>query len=157
MKYTIREMYPQEYPLLADFLYESIFQREGDDPFPKTIIHQPELKVYIKDFGTGKDDACLCAVVDNKVVGAVWVRNIHGYGDLDDETPEFAISLYKEYRGYGIGTELIRQMLELLRKKGYKRASLSVQKENYALRMYQKCGFKPVIDKEEEFIMEYRF
>ena len=93
----------------------------------------------------------------NKVVGAVWVRNIHGYGDLDDETPEFAISLYKEYRGYGIGTELIRQMLELLRKKGYKRASLSVQKENYALRMYQKCGFKPVIDKEEEFIMEYRF
>lgn len=51
----------------------------------------------------------------------------------------------------------MRQMLELLRKKGYKRASLSVQKENYALRMYQKCGFKPVIDKEEEFIMEYRF
>lgn len=47
------------------------------------------------------------------MVGAVWVRNIHGYGDLDDETPEFAISLYKEYRGYGIGTELMRQMLEL--------------------------------------------
>ena len=55
------------------------------------------------------------------------------------------------------GTELMKQMLELLRKKGYKRASLSVQKDNYALHMYQKVGFKPVIDNDEEFIMEYRF
>lgn len=157
MKYKIREMCPQEYPLLAEFLYESIFQREGDELFPKTIIDQPELQVYIKDFGTLKDDVCLCAEAGNKIVGAVWVRNIHGYGDLDDETPEFAISLYKEYRGQGIGTELMIQMLKLLREKGYKRASLSVQKENYALRMYQKVGFKPVIDKDEEFIMEYRF
>ncbi len=149
MKYTIREMYPQEYPLLADFLYESIFQREGDDQFPKTIIHQPELQVYIKDFGTGKDDACLCAVVDNKVVGAVWVRNIHGYGDLDDETPEFAISLYKEYRGYGIGTKLMRQMLELLRKKGYKRASLSVQKENYACVCIKNAALNPSLTKKK--------
>ena len=30
MEYIIREMYPQEYPLLAKFLYESIFQREGE-------------------------------------------------------------------------------------------------------------------------------
>ena len=113
MKYTIREMYPQEYPLLADFLYESIFQREGEELLPRTIISQPDLQVYIQDFGTLKDDACLCAEADEQVVGAVWVRNIHGYGDLDDETPEFAISLFKEYRGCGIGTELMKQMLEL--------------------------------------------
>ena len=157
MEYIIREMYPQEYPLLAEFLYESIFQREGEELLPRTIISQPDLQVYIQDFGTLKDDACLCAEADGLVIGAVWVRNIHGYGDLDDETPEFAISLFKEYRGCGIGTELMKQMLELLRKKGYKRASLSVQKDNYALHMYQKVGFKPVIDKDEEFIMEYRF
>ena len=122
MEYIIREMYPQEYPLLAKFLYESIFQREGEELLPRTIISQPDLQVYIQDFGTLKDDACLCAEADEQVVGAVWVRNIHGYGDLDDETPEFAISLFKEYRGCGIGTELMKQMLELLRNKGYKKS-----------------------------------
>lgn len=157
MKYIIREMYPQEYPLLAEFLYESIFQRENETPFPKTIIQNPELQVYIQDFGTLKDDFCLCAEVDHKLAGAVWVRNIHGYGNIDDETPEFAISLFKEYRGCGIGTELMSQMLELLKEKGYEKVSLSVQKENYALRMYERLGFKAVIDKDEEFIMEYRF
>ena len=87
MEYIIREMYPQEYPLLAEFLSESIFQREGEELLPRTIISQPDLQVYIQDFGTLKDDACLCAEADEQVVGAVWVRNIHGYGDLDDDTP----------------------------------------------------------------------
>lgn len=60
---------------------------------------------------------------------------------LGDETPSFIISLYKEHRGKGIGTELTRKMLELLKSKGYKRVSLGVSKENYAVRMYQKVGF----------------
>ena len=38
MKYTIREMTAQEYPLLDDFLYEAIFVPEGVDPPSKSII-----------------------------------------------------------------------------------------------------------------------
>ncbi len=67
--------------------------------------------------------------------------------------PSFAISLYKEYRGKGYGTKLMRAMLELLRSKGYKRASLAVQKANYAVRMYEKVGFVTVDENEDEFIM----
>ena len=37
MKYTIREMTAQEYPLLDDFLYEAIFVPEGVDPPSKSI------------------------------------------------------------------------------------------------------------------------
>ena len=36
---------------------------------------------------------------------------------------------------------------------GYKQASLSVQKANYAVRMYQKTGFEIVDENEEEYIM----
>lgn len=46
-------------------------------------------------------------------------------------------------------------MLELLREKGYKKASLSVQKENYALRMYQRVGFQIIRETAQEYIMEY--
>ena len=35
----------------------------------------------------------------------------------------FAISLYKEYRGKGIGTLLMKEMLSALKERGYKQAS----------------------------------
>jgi GNAT superfamily N-acetyltransferase len=69
------------------------------------------------------------------------------------EPPSFAISLYKEYRGKGIGTSMMRRMLELLKEQGYKRASLAVQKENYAVRMYEAVGFRTVDENVEEYIM----
>ena len=75
------------------------------------------------------------------------------YGHVDDDTPSFAISLYKEYRGKGIGTELMKHMLELLRQQGFKRASLSVQKANYAAKMYEKVGFRAIDENSEEYIM----
>ena len=90
---------------------------------------------------------------NEKVVGAVWTRLMKDYGYVDDETPYFAISLYKGYRGKGYGTELMRAMLELLRSKGFKKASLAVQKANYAVRMYEKVGFVTVDQNDEEFIM----
>lgn len=153
--YLIREMKPSEYPLLLDFLYEAIFQRDGTQLVPRTIINEPELQVYIKDFGNEKDDLCLCVEVDEEIVGAVWVRTIDGYGSIDAETPEFAIALYKEYRGLGIGTELMKRMLDLLDRKGYKKASLVVQKDNYAFQMYKKLGFKIVDENDEEYKMVY--
>lgn len=156
MEYTIREMAQAEYLLLEDFLYEAIFQRDAANRLPREIIHDPQLQVYIRDFGKQKEDYCLCAEVRQTVVGAVWVRNIPGYGSVDSETPEFAISLYPEYRGNGIGTGLMCQMLAHLKNAGYAQASLSVQKDNYALRMYLALGFQIVAENEEEYIMVHR-
>lgn len=153
MNYTIREINAAEYPLLEDFLYEAIFIPQGVEPPPRSIINNDELQVYIKNFGEKPDDRCLVAEADGKVVGAVWVRIMEDYGHVDDETPFFAISLYKEYRGHGIGTALMVKMLELLRESGYKKASLAVQKENYAVKMYKKVGFEVVGENAEEYIM----
>ncbi len=155
INYIISEMHPREYPILKDFLYEAIFQRDENNLVPKTIINDPALQVYIKDFGTQKDDYCLCAKVNKTIIGAVWVRNINGYGSIDNKTPEFAISIYKDYRGCGIGTDLMKQMLQLLKDKGYEKASLAVQKDNYAFCMYRNIGFEIIDENKEEFIMEY--
>ena len=122
------------------------------DKPPKSIIERPELQVYIENFGK-TDDWCLVAEIKGKIVGAVWVRIMNDYGHIDDETPSFAISIYKEYRRLGIGTALMRAMLQFLREKGYEQTSLSVQKANYAVNMYKKAGFKVVDENEEEYIM----
>lgn len=153
MNYAIRKINPSEYPLLNNFLYEAIFVPEGVEAPPKSIINSPELQVYVADFGTQKHDRALLAEVNEKVIGAVWVRIMNDYGHIDDETPSFAISLYKEYRGLGIGTALMRKMLATLKNNGYKQASLSVQKANYTAKMYLKLGFAIVNENEEEYIM----
>lgn len=152
MDYHIREIRESEYPVLSDFLYEAIFIPEGMEKPPKSIIQQPELQVYIEDFGKA-DDWCLVAEVQEKIVGAAWVRIMNDYGHINDETPSFAISLYEEYRCMGIGTALMRAMLKFLKDKGYRQTSLSVQKANYAVNMYKKVGFAVVDENEEEYIM----
>ena len=120
---------------------------------PKTIITSPELQVYVEHFGESKDDWGLMAEVDGKVAGAVWVRIMNDYGHIDNETPSLAISLYKEYRGLGIGTAMMKEMLNLLKSHGYSQVSLSVQKANYAIKMYQTVGFEIVRENEEEYLM----
>ena len=47
----------------------------------------------------------------------------------------------------------MREMLDLLREQGYSKASLAVQKANYAVKMYEKVGFKTIDENEEEYIM----
>lgn len=152
-KLIIREIKKDEYKILDDFIYEAIFIPEGVEKPPKDIIYNEDLQVYIKDFGKSKDDNCLVAEYSGRIVGACWTRIMNDYGHVDDETPSFAISLYEEYRGRGIGTELMRKMLSLLKSRGYKKASLAVQKANYAVKMYKNVGFKIVNQNDEEYIM----
>lgn len=149
----IEEMKPSQYPLLQDFLYEAIFVPQGMQAPPKSILQEPDLQVYVSDFGTYKDDIALSVKVNDIIVGAVWVRIMMDYGHVYADTPSLAISLLKEYRGKGIGMAMMKQMLRILKKRGYAQVSLSVQKENFAVRMYQKLGFKILEDKEDEYLM----
>lgn len=157
MDYIIRAVTEQEYGVLEDFLYEAIFVPAGVPAPPRDIIKQPELQVYIAGFGSQKSDIGLVAEADHRIVGAVWVRIMEDYGHIDNETPSFAISLYPDYRNRGIGTALMTEMLRTLRQAGYRQASLAVQKANYAVKMYQKLGFRIIGEIQEEYLMLYQF
>ena len=152
----IRKLGIEEISLLKDFLYEAIFIPEGVQPPARDIVERSELRVYYEGFGSGPADHCLAAEVDGRVVGAVWTRIMNDYGHVGDGIPSFAISLLPEYRGQGIGTRLMREMLSLLKEKGYRQASLAVQKANYAVRMYKNVGFEIIDENQEEYIMACR-
>ena len=59
----------------------------------------------------------------------------------------------QEYRNQDIGTELMLKTLDLLRQAGFARASLAVQRANYAIKLYEKVGFTTVDWDSEEYIM----
>jgi len=156
-KTIIREIEDSEFDILEDLLYESVFQPDENNPISRDVIKVPEVRVYIENFGEKKDDYCLVADLNGQIIGGGWVRiladKIRGFGNIDNTTPEFAISLYKEYRNRGIGTRLMKQMIQYLKEKGYHKTSLSVQKENYAVRLYQKLGFKIIHENDEDYLM----
>lgn len=54
MDYKIRELKQNEISVLNTFLYEAIFIPDGVDAPPYEIINQPELQVYVTDFGKKK-------------------------------------------------------------------------------------------------------
>ena len=153
MNTIIREIRPEERGLLREFLYQAIYLPKGMEPPPRSMIDLPELHVYIADFGTQPGDHCMVAEAEGKVVGAAWCRIMEDYGHIDNDTPSLAISLLPEYRGQGTGTQLLNGLLLLLRENGYRQVSLSVQKENPALRLYQRMGFRIVAEKGTEYLM----
>jgi ribosomal protein S18 acetylase RimI-like enzyme len=146
----------EEKEILKDLLYEAIYQEDACNPLPREVINNPEILIYIDEWGRA-DDYCLLAKVKGKIVGGVWTRTwtgeMKGYGYIDGETPEFSISLYPKYRNMGIGTFLMREMVKKLKHRGYRCASLSVTKGNYAINMYQKIGFQPVEVREHDILM----
>ena len=149
---VIRQIRPEEYPVLADFLYLSIFVPPGSPEVPREILKKPELQVYIENFG--RDDDCgFVAVCDGKIVGACWARIMNDYGHIDDRTPSLALAVLKDYRSQGIGSALLEALFTELKARGWQQVSLSVQKKNRALHLYRRLGFRIFYENAEEYIM----
>jgi len=115
----------------------------------------PELSIYIDDFGT-KDDCCFVAEIDCNIIGVVWTRRlasgIKGYVNIDENTCICYI-YFNGVQGIGIGTELMSRMIEELKIKGYKNISLSIDKKNYAAKMYKNLGFNVIDENENGYLM----
>ncbi|WP_195267225.1 GNAT family N-acetyltransferase [Eubacterium sp. 1001713B170207_170306_E7] len=153
MNIIIREIREAEIPRLKDFLYEAVFIPPGAGAPPRAVVDTPELQVYVRDFGRQAADLGLVAEVDGRIAGAVWARIMEDYGHIDDDTPSLAIALFKAYRGLGIGTGLMRAMLSALEERGFAQVSLSVQKANRALKLYERLGFRAVAENGDEYKM----
>ena len=148
----IREIETPDFPLLQNFLYQAVFTPPGSPPLPPEIIFLPEIFIYVEGFGKQSD----CGVVaenGNKVLGMAWTRIIQAFGHIDDNTPELAMSVLPEFRGKGIGTALLAKLFELLRQRRFSQTSLSVDKRNPAVRLYQRAEYELIRENEVDYIM----
>lgn len=157
----IRTLSQTEYALLDTFLYEAIFIENGALPPPRTITVEPMLQRYIAEFGR-VGDLCFVAEMKGNVIGAVWTRlfsaDTPGYGTINAAIPELSISILPAFRSNGIGTALLKRILEQLKKEGYSAVSLSTQPQNPAMQLYEKLGFSIYAHKEDgSIIMQKSF
>jgi RimJ/RimL family protein N-acetyltransferase len=57
-----------------------------------------------------------------------------------------AIYLTRSYQNQGIGTEMVKAIVEYCKRVCYKKISLVTDRLNWrAIRVYKKCGFKTVL------------
>jgi ribosomal protein S18 acetylase RimI-like enzyme len=146
--YFIRKLTPSDQLFLWEMLYQSLYVPEGGRPFPRAAVHQPELAKYVERWGRAGDLGFVA--IDsgsNEPIGAAWLRlltgDAGGYGYVDDETPELGIAVLPEHRGRGIGSDLLRHLIESSRAM-YPSICLSVSADNPSFRLYKRMGFERV-------------
>ena len=91
-------------------------------------------------------DMAVVADVRGCGVGAAWYRrwseSLHSYGYVDEATPEIGLGVDPGYRQQGIATALMTQLLALAMEHGISSLSLSVERDNPAVRLYRDLGFQ---------------
>ena len=141
----IRNIEKNELEFLKDMLYESIYVPENIKNKVE-LLCSPSIKKYYEDWGRKGDTALIAIDKNNRAVGAVWYRLFDepnkGYGFVDNSTPELGIAVTQEARGLGIGTLLMKRIIQQASEDGYKSLSLSVDPENMsAVHIYRQLGF----------------
>jgi ribosomal protein S18 acetylase RimI-like enzyme len=145
MHYHLRAATPADESFLRDMLYLALFVPPGQPPLPRDLVDRPELARYVRGWGR-EHDCGVVAVEDSRrqAIGAAWLRlweeHDQGYGYVDAATPELSMAMLPEYRGQGVGTRLLHELLRVADER-YAAVSLSVSEENPALRLYRRSGF----------------
>ena len=155
-----RPLKHSEYDQLKKFLYYAIYVPAGKQAPKPSIVDQDELRKYYEDFGQANDYS-LAAVIDQQIIGLVWCRqfkkNQESYGYYNDDFVELNISILPDYRGKGIGTNLLKTIISELHSNRVKGISLSVSHGNPAQKLYHFFGFKLMKEREEESLMILEF
>lgn len=143
--YTTRLLTPADEAVVWEMLYHAIYVPPGEVRPSRDVVRQPELARYARDWGRPTDLGVLASdEITGAPIGAAWLRLLagdnRGYGYIDDETPELSIAVLPAHRGAGIGTALLRRLLDLARER-YDVVSLSVSRDNPAIRLYTRLGF----------------
>jgi ribosomal protein S18 acetylase RimI-like enzyme len=106
----------------------------------------PELRKYLEGWGRAGDEAVVAFNRDEQAIGAAWARLFSarqpGYGFVAPEVPELSVAVVPSMRGQGVGTALLKELMKRARAAGYKALSLSVDRANPALALYQRIGFQ---------------
>ena len=147
MSIRIRSGTSGDVSFLREMLYEAAYWRGDDRPDLEIGLSTPELSKLLSAWGRIGDMAVI-AECDSEPVGAAWLRLWddldHSFGYVAREVPELGIGVAEPHRGRGIGRRLIVALLSDAYRAGVARVSLSVERDNPALHLYESLGFKSV-------------
>ena len=117
------------------------------DEVNKTLEDFPQLKIYEKNYGVYHSDLGLYALVEHTIAGAIWLRklgkehNLNGF--VNEDTPILSIAIKPEFRGQGIGSAMLEQLL-IEAGAVFEQISVSVLNQTKTIEFFEKVGFTKV-------------
>jgi ribosomal protein S18 acetylase RimI-like enzyme len=146
-EFTIRRAAPEDLPFLREMLFEAAaVSPEIREMGREKALALPFIAHILENFGRGGDFGFIAETAVDKIpIGAIWARlfpeNEKGYGFVSTEIPELAIAVAPGFRGLGAGTRLLEELIKEARNLKFPALSLSVDRRNPALKLYEKFGF----------------
>jgi ribosomal protein S18 acetylase RimI-like enzyme len=150
---------------LADaiFLREMVWEAaspvgRGERQTMEQTLENPRVVSFVEGWGRPGDHGI---ITENNLapVGAAWFRifpddDVEG-GFVGGETPELLIALVPEHRGKGVGSILLRALLEKAREEGMPAIGLNVMRGNLpAVALFRRYGFQVRRDAEGILTMQ---
>ena len=97
---------------------------------------------FIRNNIDAERELLLIATVDGKHIGNCSLMSVGSYKRYAHRC-DIAIALYQEFCGCGVGTKMMRTVLDLAKEAGYEQAELEVISDNKrAIALYRKLGFE---------------
>lgn len=141
MKPILYFLRSSEQKIVTDMLHYALRLDEVN----KTLADIPKLAIYEEFYGFTSKDLGLYALVDNKLAGAVWIRRLnadHGSnGYIDDNTPILNIAVLPEFRGQGLGSQMIEQLF-IEAGAIYSQICVALISNSPAISFYKRHGFE---------------
>jgi ribosomal protein S18 acetylase RimI-like enzyme len=148
---TLRPVEPEDYPLLravyASTREEELALVQWDVGQREEFLRQQfdAQDAYYRENYT--DTSFDVIEVDGRAAGRLYVAR------WEDEIRIVDIALLPEFRGFGVGTELVSGLLDEAAAAG-KRLSIHVEKFNRARALYERLGFTQTADRGVYVLME---
>lgn len=126
---------------------ELYFLRSSEGKIVKDMVKyaysegKENLNIFTDFYGLTTKDLGLYALVDNKIAGAIWCRELNNNHD----TPVLSVAILPEFKGEGIGAFMMEQFLQ---EAGavYEQITIDITHKPKSISFYEKFGFEKVDD-----------
>jgi acetyltransferase len=153
---TIRPIRPEDEPLMVDFhrslSAETVFQRYlAHLGFNERTAHERLVRICFVDYDREMALVAECAHPDPSLPRIVGVGRLSRTFGSDDAV--FAVLVTDARQGMGVGTELLRRIVEVARAEGVATLSADMRADNDGMRRAaEKVGFELMAGSAEEII-----
>lgn len=156
-EYRLRPATSEDALFLIDMLVEAVNWAPRRQIPRQGVLSDPRLARYVEGWPHPTDQGVV-ALAGGETIGAVWLRlflpDEPGFGFIADDIPELSMAVLPAWRGRGIGRALLQEQVRQATASGVRRISLSVERANFAARLYTSEGFQVIAqDGDEDYTM----
>jgi GNAT superfamily N-acetyltransferase len=146
--FRIRQANGADARILCDMLVEAANWNSLRARPRLAVLEDPAVLRYVSGWKRPGDFGCVAEDAHGAAVGACWARlfpeNAPGSGFVAAGVPELTLGVNAQWRAQGIGRALLQALGRAAAASGARRLSLSVERGNFAQRLYVSEGYVTV-------------